>query len=94
MERIVLDKRRGVPRIEISREQAEEWSGAGGGPTVVEIDVVDGDKYSRFFISVGINKRGQAVCEAATNVKERTVFKRVTATRKQPLSMHDVHGKY
>lgn len=93
-ERITLHKASDAPEIEITREQAEAWSGSGGGPQVVEIDVIDGGKYSRFFISIGINKRRQAVCEVATNVANlRSVRKTVTATNKRPLADHHVHGE-
>ena len=73
--------------IQITAEDAERMSGGGGGPTVAEIDVIHGDKYSRFFISIGINKRGQAVCEVSTNTANlNSTRKTVTATRKRPIS--------
>lgn len=93
-DRIYLRKTSDAPEIEINAEQAEAWSGSGGGPQVAEVDVIIGDKYSRFFISIGMNKRGQAVCEVATNVANmKSVRKTVTATRKSPLKEHHTHGE-
>jgi len=51
--------------------------------TVASVDVVDGDKLSRFFVSVSINKQGRAVAEVSVNdnngggtTKSVTGFKR------------------
>lgn len=90
-QRIYLRTVSDAPDIEITAEQAEAWSGSGGGPTVAEVDVIDGDKYTRFFISVGI-KRGRAVCEVSTNTPNMGSTRKFVTGHKRMLKDHHVHG--
>jgi hypothetical protein len=83
-----------TPHILITAEDAENMTGGGYGPTVADIDVLNADgTYSRFFITIGINERNQAVCEVATNRRNlQVVRKTVTATRRDPMSDHPTMG--
>ena len=77
--------------IQITAEDAERMTGGGGGPTVAEIDVINKDgTYSRFFITIGINKQNRPVCEVSTNTNAThgSTRKAVTATRKVPVRDH------
>ena len=80
-----VDSIRNAPEIEIDADMVERsTSGLGSGPTIATVDVIHSDEdgeetRSRFFISVKINCRGQAVCEVATNTGRSTKSARVTA---------------
>ena len=88
--RIKITKPQDTPEILITAEDAERMTGGGYGPTVAEIDVINKDgTYSRFFITIGINSRNQAVCEVCTNRRNLTnTRKTVTAMRRDPISDH------
>lgn len=89
-DRIKITKPQDTPEILITAEDAERMTGGGYGPTVAEIDVINKDgTYSRFFITIGINKRNQAVCEVCTNRRDLTnTRKTVTAMRRDPITDH------
>lgn len=91
--RIQVTKPQESPTILINDGDVERMTGGGYGPTVADVDVLFGDKYSRFFITIGINGRGQAVCEVATNRRDLHVTrKEVTAMRKDPIEDHPTIG--
>lgn len=68
-----------IPTITVDSKTVDKMSGFSGGPTVARIvvDHPDDDKETVFFVSVSINKIGQAVCEVATNVGDRGIRKSV-----------------
>lgn len=81
MPEITIKRGCDYPEIYITAEDAERMTGGGGGPQVAEINVVNANgSISRFFISVGINKRNQPVCEVSTNRRDlKSTRKEITA---------------
>lgn len=70
----------------------EQLQGMGGGPGVVDLIVRHPDgTYSKFFISLGINKQNRAVCEVATNKPERGTTRKVVTGHKFPTSTLPEH---
>jgi len=65
--------------------EIEEKTGMTSGCHVADVDVEDADGlYSRFFLSVRINKRGQPVLEVATShARDRTVSTSVVGTKRK-----------
>jgi len=79
--------------LTLTAAEIEERTGMTSGCHVADVDVENADgTYSRFFLSVRINKRGQPVLEVATNrASDQTVSKSVTGTkRKKPLAQRKV----
>ena len=65
--------------ITVDRSELEDK----GDQNVAYVDVVDGDKVSRFFVSASVNKRGRAVLSVSVNKPDfGSVTKSVTGFKR------------
>jgi len=74
--------------IRIDEEDLEQMQGGGRGPTVTDVEISHKDgKTTKFFIGIGINDQGRAVCEVSTNgpvVRPKSVRKTITGFKRDP----------
>jgi len=74
--------------LTLTAAEIEEKTGMTSGCSVADVDVENADgTYSRFFLSVRINKRGQPVFEVATSyASDRTVSKSVVGAKRKMIA--------
>lgn len=76
-----------TPIIKVTRAEVESSTSIGGGPEVARIDVDTVDagfsKFSRFWVSLRINKQGRPVVTVTTKLRDgKQVSKSVTGAFK------------
>lgn len=74
-------------QLTLTTAEIEEKTSMSSGCHVADVDVENADgTYSRFFLSVRINKRDQPTFEVATNrANDQTVSKSVVGTKRKKL---------
>jgi len=71
-----VDTHKHTPILTFTREDIENRSASGNDMDAITIDIIDGNKKTRFFVDLHIN-RGRVCIHTATNVGNATKYKRL-----------------